>query len=415
MSHWWENNFIKARGGILYLGQKQAASLAAEHGTPLFIYSKAQILSNFKTLFKAFADRTSLEIRIYYAMKANSHPGIMKIVKDAGCGIDAVSPGEIQQALRIGFSREKILFTGTSLSLEDIKQAFAQQGIIVNTDAEEQLELMREVKEKWFKKKKIRVSLRWNPGIGRGFSSKVVTAGEKSFDGTPIKFGIEESKVIPTLAKAVDYGFIPVGLHQHLGSGWTKEDFEGIKIAVDKMVDKALELQEQGFPLEFLDFGGGFGPRYSPKHEIFPLKDYAEYIWRKIEQSELQIKAIALEPGKYLVGDAGVLLVKVEYLKKSYGNFFACVNAGTFNAVPRLSIYAEAYHHIVNCSKLDSGETARVTVAGNLCETGDVFGKEMEMPVPERGDILAVLGAGAYCRSMASNFNLREIPKEIII
>jgi diaminopimelate decarboxylase len=415
MSHWWENNFIKARGGILYLGQKQAASLAAEHGTPLFIYSKAQILSNFKTLLKAFADKTSLEIRIYYAMKANSHPGIMKIVKDAGCGIDAVSPGEIRRALRAGFSREKILFTGTSLSLEDIKQAFAQQEIIVNIDAEEQLELMREVKEKRFKKKKIRVSLRWNPGIGRGFSSKVVTAGEKSFDGTPIKFGIEESKVIPTLAKAVDYGFIPVGLHQHLGSGWTKEDFEGIKIAVDKMVDKALELQEQGFPLEFLDFGGGFGPRYSPKHEIFPLKDYAEYIWRKIEQSELQIKAIALEPGKYLVGDAGVLLVKVEYLKKSYGNFFACVNAGTFNAVPRLSIYAEAYHHIVNCSKLDSGETARVTVAGNLCETGDVFGKEMEMPVPERGDILAVLGAGAYCRSMASNFNLREIPKEIII
>ncbi len=415
MSHWWENNFLKARGGKLYLGQKQATRLAAEHGTPLLVYSKARILSNYKTLLKAFADKASLEIRIYYAMKANSHPGIMKIVKDAGCGIDAVSPGEIRRALRAGFSREKILFTGTSLSLEDIKQAFAQQGIIVNIDAEEQLELMREVKEKRFKNKKIRVSLRWNPGIGRGFSSKVITAGEKTFDGTPIKFGVEESKVMPTFAKAADHGFIPVGLHQHLGSGWRREDFEGIKIAVDKMVDKALELQEQGFPLEFLDFGGGFGPRYSPEHEIFPLKDYAEYIWRKIEQSELQIKAIALEPGKYLVGDAGVLLVKVEYLKKSYGNFFACFNAGTFNAVPRLSIYAEAYHHIVNCSKLDSGETARVTVAGNLCETGDVFGKEMEMPVPERGDILAVLGAGAYCRSMASNFNLREIPKEIII
>jgi len=389
--------------------------LAADHGTPLFIYSKAQILSNLKTLLKTFADKTSLKIRIYYAMKANSHHGVLKIVKDAGCGIDAVSPREIQRALRAGFSREKILLTGTSLSLEDIKVAFAQQGIIVNIDAEEQLELMREVKEKWFKKKKIKVSLRWNPGIGRGFSSKVITAGEKTFDGTPIKFGVEESRVIPTFAKAVDYGFIPVGLHQHLGSGWTREDFEGIKIAVNKMVDKARELQKKGFRLEFLDFGGGFGPRYSPEHEIFPLKDYAEYIRRKIEQSELKIRAIALEPGKYLMGDAGVLLVKVEYLKKSYGNFFACVNAGTFTAMPRLSIYAEAYHHIVNCSKIDSGKKARVTVAGNLCETGDVFAKKMEMPVPSRGDILAVLGAGAYCRSMASNFNLREIPREIII
>ena len=136
---------------------------------------------------------------------------------------------------------------------------------------------------------------------------------------------------------------------------------------------------------------------------------------RKIKKSGLKIKAIAVEPGKYLVGDAGVLLVKVQYLKKSYGNLFACVNAGTFNTVPRLSIYAEACHHIVNCSRLDDEKKERITIAGNLCETGDVFGKEIEMPKPERGDILAVLGAGAYCRSMASNFNLREIPKEIII
>ena len=109
------------------------------------------------------------------------------------------------------------------------------------------------------------------------------------------------------------------------------------------------------------------------------------------------------------------MLVKVEYLKKSYNNTFACVNAGTFNTVPRLAIYSEAYHHIVNCSNVYYGKKERITVAGNLCETGDVFGKEIEMPVPKRSDILAVLNAGAYCKSMASNFNLREIPKEIII
>jgi len=122
-----------------------------------------------------------------------------------------------------------------------------------------------------------------------------------------------------------------------------------------------------------------------------------------------------MELGKYLVGDAGVVLVKVEYLKRSYDNLFACVNAGTFNTVPRPAIYSGAYHHIVNCSNVNYGKKELITVAGNLCETGDVFGKEIEMPVPKRGDILAVLCAGAYCKSMASNFNLREIPKEIII
>ena len=412
---WWENNFTQVKGGKLYLGEREATKVAQDHGTPLFVYDKNQILSNYSFLQKAFSDNTSLEIRICYAMKANSHPDILKILKQKGAGIDAVSPGEVKEALRAGFSGQEIIFTGTSVSPGDLKQVFKQDGVIVNIDAAEQLELMREVREKWSRGKKIKVSVRWNPGIGKGFCSNVITAGEKSLNGTPIKFGIEEERVLPVFDKALQYGFIPVGLHQHLGSGWTKSDFEAIKSAVDKMIGKALEVQKNGFPVEFLDFGGGFGPKYSPEQELFPVSKYAEYICQKIKQSGLKLKAVIVEPGKYLVGDAGVLLVKVEYLKKSYGNLFACVNAGTFNSVPRISIYAEAYHHIVNCCRVNTGKKERITVAGNLCETGDVFGKEIEMPMPEKGDILAVLGAGAYCRSMASHFNMRKIPGEIII
>jgi diaminopimelate decarboxylase len=167
--------------------------------------------------------------------------------------------------------------------------------------------------------------------------------------------------------------------------------------------------------LEFLDFGGGFGPRYLRNRGVFPVEDYIAYLTATVAQAGLSVKALAIEPGKYMVGDAGALLLGVEYVKESYGNIFACVDGGTFNTVPRPAIYLQAHHEIVNASRIDGPHRARVTVAGNLCETGDVFGRERSMPLPESGDILAVLCAGAYCRSMASHYNLREIPREILI
>ncbi len=412
---WWENDFLKVKNQKLYLDEKEATKVAEECGTPVFIYSKKQILSNFKWLIRTFSDNSSLDIRIYYAMKANPNQEILRVLRENGAFIDAVSPGEVDKALRAGFSRNKILYTGTSVSQEDLYQVFKQEGTIVNIDAEEQLEIMKEIRDRWFKTKKILVSVRWNPGIGIGFSPKTVTAGIKSDSGLPIKFGVEERRVIPVFKKAISCGFVPIGLHQHLGSGWAREDFKKVKCAVDKMIQMAVKVERDGFNLEFLDFGGGFGPQYHPGQEIFPVQKYAEYICRKIEKSDLQIKTIAIEPGKYIVGDAGILLVKVEYLKRSYGNRFACVNAGTFNTVPRPAIYVEANHHIISCSEVTSKKKVKITVAGNLCESGDIFGNEIEMPLPKRGDILAVLCAGAYCRSMASHFNLRDIPKEIII
>lgn len=412
---WWENNFLNSKKGKLYLGEEEASRLADKYGTPLFIYSQNQILTNLFTLRKAFEKYTSLQVRVYYAMKANSHFDILKVLKDEGVYIDAVSPGEINKALKTGFSEEKIFFTGTSVSSDDLREVFQKNDLIINIDAAEQLEIMKEIRDKLFAHKKYKVAVRWNPGIGRGFDSKAVTAGEKTYDGVPIKFGIEEQKVTAIFSKALHYGFIPKGLHQHLGSGWTQQDIEAVKKAVDKMISMASEIQSQGFELEFLDFGGGFALRYSQQQDDFPVEDYAQYICQEIKKSRLKIKAIAVEPGKFLVGNAGILLVRVEYLKKSYNNIFACVNAGTFNTVPRPAIYSEARHHIINCSNVDSGKMEEVTVAGNLCEAGDIFGKEIKMPRPKRGDILAVLNAGAYCSSMASNFNLRDIPKEILL
>lgn len=412
---WWENEFLEVKGNKLFIDQRDASEIAEEYGTPLFLYSKHQMCANFHRLQNIFKKAVPVETRVYYAMKANYHPELLATLKKEDVWIDAVSPGEALHALRIGFPGEKILFTGTSVSDRDIQILFNLDGVVVNIDAEEQLETMREHRERQHKNKRVEVFIRWNPGIGRGFSPKTVTAGEKTLDGTPIKFGIEENQTIRIFQKAAEYGFKPVGLHQHLGSGWRKDDFDVVRSAVDKMIRKADELSQEGFALEVLDFGGGFGPRYSEDQEPFPIKEYAEYIGKKLDQSGLTPKAIAIEPGKFLVGDAGVLLLRVEYIKESYGNLFACVNGGTFNTVPRPAIYTQAQHHIVNCARVEAKRLEKITVPGNLCETGDVFRKEIWMPTPKKGDILALLCAGAYCRSMASNFNLREIPKEVVI
>lgn len=414
--NWWENEFLKVKDNKLYLEGISAEEIAKKYGTPIYVYSRRQIRRNFQVLKEVFASaQPGLEIRIAYAMKANPHPDILKTLLKAGAFIDAVSPAEVETALKAGFPEERIMFTGTSINQEDFEQVLRHTGVTVNIDAFEQIELLSAARKRLRVKSPVRVSVRWNPGLGRGFSSKTVTAGRRTPDGVPIKFGVEDSLVVETFKKLKELDFLPVGLHQHLGSGWTEEDFPVAIKAVDRMVGKVRELRKAGFELEFLDFGGGFGPRYRSDQRLFPLAEYAAHILDKVERAGFGVKAIVVEPGKFLVADAGVLLARVEYVKKSYGNLFACISAGTFNTVPRPAIYEEAYHEIVNASAVNSGKKVKVTVAGHLCETGDVFGVERLMPCPERGQILAVLLAGAYCRSMASTFNLRPIPKEVFI
>jgi diaminopimelate decarboxylase len=412
--NWWETEFVSVRDNKLRIAGHDVTELAERYGTPLYIYGKDRILERYAHLDDAFAGHTDLETRICYAMKANPHKGILRLLRARGAWIDAVSPCEVETALKAGFPAERILYTGTSVSRTDLRSVFAVDGLTVNIDAFEQLDLMDEVRRE-FPGQAIRVSVRWNPGIGRGFHAKAITAGRRSSDGTPIKFGVEAKKVLDVFARAKRMGFRPVGLHQHLGSGWVREDFGMVRTAVDRMVRKAREIEKAGFPLEFLDFGGGFGPRYLKSRGVFPVEEYIAYLTKAVARAGLAVRALAIEPGKYMVGDAGVLLLGVEYVKESYGNIFACVDGGTFNTVPRPAIYLSAHHEIVNAGQVDGPHKARITVAGNLCETGDVFGRERSMPLPGSGDVLAVLCAGAYCRSMASNFNLREIPREILL
>ncbi|MBN2206058.1 MAG: diaminopimelate decarboxylase [Candidatus Aminicenantes bacterium] len=413
---WWANDFLQVERNALLIAGRRATAIAERHGTPLYVYGRSRILANYKTIRGLLAEAgPGLESRVSYAAKANSHPRILRLLEGKGAWLDAVSPAEVRAALEAGFPAGRILYTGTSVSEEDLKAVFGHEGLTVNIDALEQIELMKEVRDRWFPKRRIRVSVRWNPGVGRGFTPRAVTAGARAADGTPVKFGVEDAKVVRAFRQAVRSGFVPVGLHQHLGSGWVKEDFPAVKEAVRRMVAKAAALERGGLRLEFLDFGGGFGPRFHRTQGLFPTDAYVRHILRSVALARLSIRAVAVEPGKALVADAGVLLLRVVYVKRSYGNIIACVNAGTFNSVPRPAVYDQAHHEIINASRVASAASVRVTIAGHLCETGDVFGKDRPLPMPRRGDILAVLHAGGYSRSMASHYNSRPIPKEIVV
>ena len=301
---WWENESFRVRDGRLFIAGHPAEELARRHGTPLYVYGRKRILANVGRLKKAFAG-ASRPVRFCYAMKANPHPGILGALRAAGAWIDAVSPAEVAAALAAGYPSSKVLFTGTSLNESDLRAAFAVEGLVVNIDAFEQIELMARVRGNWFRGRKIPVSVRWNPGIGRGFNPKAVTAGKRNSAGTPIKFGVEESKVVPAFRAAAAAGFTPVGLHQHLGSGWVAEDYPAVAEAVDRMAAKAAEIEAAGFRLSFLDFGGGFGPQYSEEQRLFPLDRYAEHIDRAVRKAKLRVPALFIEPGKFLVADAG--------------------------------------------------------------------------------------------------------------
>ena len=412
---WWENEFLKVKAGRLYLGGISTAELVRRFGAPLFVYGSDRLRANYHRLAAAFAGGRGRSLRICYAMKANAHPGLLNVLLEEGAWIDAVSPGEVRAALKAGYPPQRILFTGTSIGPDDFAALFRIEGLIVNIDAPEQIGLMKAARKRIAPGRRIKVSVRWNPGLGRGFNPKVITAGARSGDGTPVKFGVEPGRVMEAFRLARAAGFDPIGLHQHLGSGWIGQDYPPVLEAVDKMIALAGALEDAGFPLEFLDFGGGFGPRYQKNQTLFPVERYARAILRRLDAAGIRAPVVAVEPGKYLAADAGALLLRVEYIKRSFGNIFACVNGGTFNTIPRPAIYASARHEILNANRVDGSPKRKITVAGHLCETGDVFGKDVLLPLPRTGEILAVLQAGAYGRSMASHFNQRPIPEEILV
>ena len=407
---------LEVRENELYIGGVNCVGLADEFGTPMYVYNGERIADNFGRLEGGLRRHADREVVVYYAVKANFNPVILRLLAEGGAYADILSINEAKFALASGFEGDEIMFTGTSVS-DDTLRYLLDAGALINVDSFSQMRRLAELAPRG-----LDVSIRWNPGAGEGFDPKVITAGAESH-GRPIKFGIEESRVLEAYREAVDLGLNPIGLHQHIGSGWTGRDLEPFLETVDSTLLIARKVMKLlGRDLEQVDFGGGPGIPYRPEQREFPIEAYGKGICERVRRSGLGFDRICVESGRYLVGDSGVLLTTVNTVEEKNGNLIVGVDAG-FNALLRPAFYGhydeggdfhEAYHEIVVTNRV-KGKRDCCTIAGPLCETGDLLAIRRWMTRPEEGEVLAVLGAGAYGYSMASVYNLQPRPAEVFV
>lgn len=374
--------------------------IAKKFGTPVYVYDEKKIREQARLLYSSIPYQPKC---LFYAMKANSNPSILNILKTTKIGgIDAVSPEEFKKALEVGFRPEQIVFTGNNITDEEMDSAVNKK-VRLNIDSLSRLEKLGKKyggSEIW---------VRINSSIGAGHHSHCITGGPES------KFGIwhTEAETIKRMAKK--YGLKIVGLHQHIGS-------QILKVKVFLRAMEALLEVAKNFPdLEGLDFGGGLGVPYKPGEKPLDVKRLGKKISKRFGnfcQSYDRELIMILEPGRYLVAEAGDLLTRVNTIKNNPdGRIFVGVDTG-FNHLIRPAMYG-SYHEIINISNPHGynphGKKEKVDIVGNLCESGDKFATQREINHVIEGDLLVIKNAGAYGYSMASNYNSRAKPAEVLV
>ncbi|HEY0196124.1 MAG TPA: diaminopimelate decarboxylase [Methanobacterium sp.] len=389
--------------GNLSIGGADALKLAEEYGTPLYVVDEDRVRDNYNRINKAFSSQYS-DFKIFYACKANTNLAVMRILEEEGSSIDAVSSGEIYTSLLAGYSPERILFTGNNATDEELKFAL-ETGVRINLDSVSALERLSQLPGAECRE----ISFRVNPKVGAGHHNHCITGGDLS------KFGVMEEEAVNAYGQAIDLGFKPVGIHSHIGSGIL--DPEPFKLAVHTLMDTAGHVyRELGVQFEFVDFGGGMGIPYEPQESLLDINKFAEEIVglfkEKLYQYNMGNPTLCLEPGRYIVGDASYLLTRVNTIKQSYRKF-AGVDAG-FNTLLRPTMYG-SYHHIVSAHDPLAEPTQEIDIAGNICESGDLFARGRPMPDLKEGDLLAILNAGAYAFSMSSQYNSRPRTAEVLV
>jgi diaminopimelate decarboxylase len=393
---------LENRNGELYVEGVAAAALVEKFDTPLYVISEKRIRDNYNRLREALTANYD-KIRIYYAIKANSNLAMLRILEKAGAYLDAVSPGEISLAFATGFTPDRIMFTGTSVRTDEIEFLIDSE-VTVNIDSLSQLE--RHLKLQVPKVLSVRV----NPEVGAGMHSHVITAGKQS------KFGLWEADALKAYEMAKKAGVESFGIQMHVGSGVL--DPEPFVQALERLLDTAKQIHtEVGIEFDFIDMGGGLGVPYKPDEKEMDLAVFSEkglsLFKTRIEDDRLGSPIFCVEPGRYLVADAGILLTAVNTVKTTPYKKFIGVDAG-FNTLVRPTLYG-SYHSIVVANKLNAPEEEICDVVGPICESGDTLAKDRRMPIVQEGDLLAVLDAGAYGFSMSSQYNARPRAAEVLV
>jgi diaminopimelate decarboxylase len=374
-------------------------ALAVQYGTPLFVYSKSAMLEALGAYQAGFKGRKA---QICYAMKANSSLAILQVFAQAGCGFDIVSAGELARALAAGADPQTIIFSGVGKTRAEMWAALSAGIGCFNVESVAELDVLNDVALSFGERAPI--SLRVNPDVDPK-THPYISTGLKGN-----KFGIAHDEVIDTYKKAASYpGLRVVGIDCHIGSQIT--DSAPYLDAADRMLDLVDAIEAAGIPLHHLDFGGGLGIDYAG--DTPPSADalWAQ-LFAKLDARGYGDRQIMIEPGRSLVGNAGVCLTEVLYLKPGEDKNFCIVDAA-MNDLPRPTLY-QAYHSIVPVATDATTPPVTCDVVGPICESGDWLGRDRTLAV-KAGDHLAVLSAGAYSMSMASNYNSRNRPAELLV
>ena len=390
--------FIAYQDGALCVEQVRLSTLAAQHGTPLFVYSQAAMLSALAAYQRGFAGR---QAQICYAMKANSSLAVLQVFAQAGCGFDIVSAGELARVLAAGGDPAKVIFSGVGKTRAEMKQAL-QVGIgCFNVESTAELNVLNEVALSMGRTAP--VSLRVNPNVDPK-THPYISTGLKGN-----KFGVAHEDAVKIYQHAASLpGLKVVGIDCHIGSQIT--EVTPYLDAMDRILDLVTEIEAAGVPIHHIDFGGGLGINYNGD-----TPPEADALWAqllaKLDARGFGERQLMIEPGRSLVGNAGVCLSEVLYLKPGEQKNFCIIDAA-MNDLPRPAMY-QAFHHIAPL-QVREGAGTLYDVVGPVCESGDWIGRDRQLNV-QAGDVLAVLSAGAYCMSMASNYNSRGRAAEILV
>ena len=377
------------------ISDESLLEFAKEYGTPLYVYDGDLVVERYRDLFKFIPyDR----LKIHYALKANYNPGLLTLLRDAGAGLDTVSPGEVVYALKLGFPRERIIYTANNMTDAEFEQVLAMD-VVMNIGS---LSRLRKIAKQH---PGMKLCLRFNPDVCDGDNEKTMTGGDLT------KFGILLESVEEVKALVKEGNLRVIGLHEHTCSGL--QHAESVYQSMDNLM--AIATPENFPDLEFLDFGGGFKVPYKPEERRVDYVAMGAEIARRFtaftERYGRRLDML-FEPGKYMVAEAGHLLTEVNTIKHNRIRVIAGCDSG-FPQLIRPVLYG-AYHQIRNLSN-PAGKPVVYDVCGNICETGDRFAEQRELPEIREYDILAIGNAGSYCYSMGGVYNLRPMPGEIVV
>lgn len=396
---------LSIEGGHLHLGGLDLVDLAETYGTPLYVTDFDRIVGNFKRFTSALTAHYP-SVQVLFAAKANGNLAVMRALAGQGAGADVFSSGELKLAMQAGMRPDRLLFNGSSKSPGDLALA-VETGVRVSVDSVDELHQLEAAAAE--AEKSVEIAFRVNPALEVPTHPKIATGLKTS------KFGIPAEEIVGAYAEALACEHIdPAGIHCHIGSQIL--EVEPFARAAGVMVEVAKEVTDLGAEIRFLDIGGGLGIPYRHDTDAAPTpEEYAAAVMpvflQGIKDAGID-PALWVEPGRWLVGDSSVLLARVNSVKRAHRTFVN-VDAG-FNLLIRPAMY-DSYHEVVVANKAGQPADGTYTIAGPICETGDLLAQDRALPTPKAGDLVAVLDAGAYGFAMSSQYNSRPRCAEVAV